>query len=275
MHRSGTSAVARGLQALSVDLGESFLDAQPENPTGYWEDRGIVELNERLLKQLRLTWDATAPIGRREFSRIRVRLLRAAATRYLRAAFASKPLWGFKDPRTIRLLPFWRGALQAAGADDGYVIAIRNPRSVAVSLFRRQGMDLASAQRLWLVHSVPFLRDLRERPALVVDYDLLMRAPRPQIERIARRFSLPLDEATTREIDRFAADFLDEKLRHSVFSTDEVEGKTPEARLAHDAYALLRARAEEEPGRGETAFWEAWERIERGVERLLGAPSPR
>jgi len=57
MHRSGTSAVARALAALSVYLGDNFLDAQPENPTGYWEDRGIVELNERVLKSLQLTWD--------------------------------------------------------------------------------------------------------------------------------------------------------------------------------------------------------------------------
>ena len=52
MHRSGTSAVVRGLKALSVFLGRNFLDAQPENPTGYWEDKGIVELNERVLKAL-------------------------------------------------------------------------------------------------------------------------------------------------------------------------------------------------------------------------------
>ena len=52
MHRSGTSVVARGLQALSVYLGDDFLDKQPENPTGYWEDKGIVDLNERVLDEL-------------------------------------------------------------------------------------------------------------------------------------------------------------------------------------------------------------------------------
>ncbi len=67
MHRSGTSAVARGLQALGVYLGDDFLDAQPENPTVYWEDRGIVELNERALKTLHLDWILIAPIERRQF----------------------------------------------------------------------------------------------------------------------------------------------------------------------------------------------------------------
>ena len=42
MHRSGTSAIARGISSLGVYLGNDFLDAQPENPTGYWEDRNLV-----------------------------------------------------------------------------------------------------------------------------------------------------------------------------------------------------------------------------------------
>ncbi|HEY2475861.1 MAG TPA: hypothetical protein VGI19_13820, partial [Candidatus Cybelea sp.] len=49
MHRSGTSAIARGVAALSVYLGCDFLDAQPENPTGYWEDRNLVAIDDRVL----------------------------------------------------------------------------------------------------------------------------------------------------------------------------------------------------------------------------------
>ena len=108
MHRSGTSAIARGLGALSVYLGNDFLDAQPENPTGYWEDKGIVALNERLLGALGLKWDDTSAIDRRAFERRRVRALRRDAIRYLNRTFTSTPLWGFKDPRTIRVLPFWQ-----------------------------------------------------------------------------------------------------------------------------------------------------------------------
>src|ERR1700678_3582972 len=91
MHRSGTTAVARGRGALSVYLGNDFLDAQPENPTGYWEDKGIVALNERLLGALGLTWDDTSPIDRRAFERRRVRALRRDAIRYLNRTFTPAP----------------------------------------------------------------------------------------------------------------------------------------------------------------------------------------
>ena len=128
MHRSGTSAIARGMAALSVYLGTDFLDAQPENPTGYWEDKGIVEIDERVLKALGLSWDDVTPIEPADFRRWRLWRLRSAAARYIMRAFGSYPLWGFKDPRTIRLLPFWQAVLSKCNVDDAYVVATRNPR---------------------------------------------------------------------------------------------------------------------------------------------------
>ncbi|HEY6327670.1 MAG TPA: sulfotransferase [Candidatus Cybelea sp.] len=257
MHRSGTSAVARGIAALGVYLGDDFLDAQLENPTGYWEDQGIVEIDERVLRALNLRWDDVAPIAPADFRRFRIRLLQGAAARYVKRTFASHPLWGFKDPRTIRLLPFWQAVLRKSGAAGAYVVAIRNPRSIEASLFRRQSMDAALAQRLWLAHMVPYLHLLRGRPIVAVDYDLLMREPRPQLERIARALELPAPDA--QEIDRFAADFLDETLRHSVFDPDEVDAVTELERLTQRAYRLLYDLATDRLAPNGDAFWSAWD----------------
>jgi hypothetical protein len=268
MHRSGTSAIARGLQTLSVYLGNDFLDAQPENPTGYWEDKGVVEINERVLKTIGLRWDDVSPIARERFRAFRIRMLRITAARYIKRAFGPHPLWGFKDPRTIRLLPFWHEVLHSRAMDDSYVVVIRNPRSVAASLFRRQAMDAASAQRLWLVHMVPFLRDLRNRPMVVVDYDLLMLQPRAQLERIADALNLPLNQSNVAEVDRFTAEFLDETLRHTTFSPSEPDLSTTEGRLTHEAYARLYALAADELRPDADEFWNAWESVERDVARL-------
>jgi hypothetical protein len=268
MHRSGTSAIARGLGALGVYLGNDFLDAQPENPTGYWEDKGIVALNERLLGALGLTWDDTSPVDRRAFERRGVRRLRRDAIRYLNRTFTSAPLWGFKDPRTIRALPFWQRALRDCEVEDCYVVAIRNPRSVAASLFARQAMDADAAYRLWLVHMVPFFNDVIGKPFVVVDYDLLMRDSRAQLERVARTIGIPPNPNTS-EIDSFAGDFLDARLRHSAFSRDDLEDATEAARLAKDTYSLLHGLAEDRPDAG--AFWSAWEGIRARFEALAGA----
>jgi hypothetical protein len=265
MHRSGTSAVARGLQALGVYLGNDFLHAQPENPTGYWEDRPIVELNERVLKSLKLRWDGTRPIDRREFGAWRMWRLRREAVRELRRRFTPHPIWGFKDPRTIRLLPFWHRVLQEAAVDDAYLLVIRSPASIAASLYARQKMDVETAQRLWLAHMVPFLREIADRPVAVVDYDLLMRDPSAQLGRIARRMDIPNGEA--REIDRFAGDFIDANLRHTVFSLDDIDASAEAARLTRDAFLLLYELASDR-AKPDAAFWQAWKNVESSFDRL-------
>jgi hypothetical protein len=273
MHRSGTSAIARGLGALGVYLGNDFLDAQPENPTGYWEDKGIVALDERLLGALGLTWDATSLIDRRAFERRRVRALRRDAIRYLNQTFTSAPLWGFKDPRTIRVLPFWQRALRDCEVEDSYVVAIRNPRSVAASLFARQAMDPDTAYRLWLVHMVPFFSDVIGKPFVVVDYDLLMRDSRAQLERIGRRLGLPV-EAGSAEIDRFVSGFLDAGLRHSVFAPEDFDDRSEVPRLTRDAYLRLYGLAtDRDDGAGSSSPAE-WAGFQARLDLIL-APHPR
>jgi O-antigen biosynthesis protein len=89
MHRSGTSALARGLQMLGVYLGSDFLSPQPDNPTGYWEDRNIYELNERLLAVFGLKWEDVALIDDARWDTPEVKTLRAEAVEYLRSQFVS------------------------------------------------------------------------------------------------------------------------------------------------------------------------------------------
>ena len=50
MHRSGTSALARVLNLLGVDLGTNLLPAAEDNETGFWEHRDLVLVNEEVLR---------------------------------------------------------------------------------------------------------------------------------------------------------------------------------------------------------------------------------
>ena len=249
-------------RSAGVYLGDDFLDAQPENPTGYWEDRRIVEINERLLKVLGLRWDDATPIAPREFEGRCVRALQRDAVRYLKLAFLSRTLWGFKDPRTVRLLPFWRGALSRCEVEDSYVVVIRNPRSVAASLFARQAMDAREAYRLWLVYMVPFLNEIIGKPSVVVDYDLLMADPRHELTRVERIAGA--GDAREREIDRFATEFLNAELRHTLYARDDFEANCEAAALTQSAYLLLHEAATDQLPVQSPAFWTAWEGIAPG-----------
>jgi len=243
---------------LGLYLGDDFLDAQPENPTGYWEDRRIVELNDRVLKALGLRWDDAGPIDAREFNGWRMWQLRRQAIRDLRRRFTPHRLWGFKDPRTIRLLPFWRRVLRDCKVDDAYLVVIRNPASIAASLYARQKTDAVTAQRLWLVHMLPFLHAIADRPLAVVDYDLFMDDPQGQLARIARRFGLP--NAPREALEGFTHEFLNEKLRHSKFSPQDVDTSTDVGRLTRDAFMLLYELASDQSA-ADAEFWSAWGKL--------------
>ncbi|HEX3458836.1 MAG TPA: hypothetical protein VHR97_12870 [Candidatus Baltobacteraceae bacterium] len=261
MHRSGTSAITRGVAALGVFLGNDFLDAQPENPTGYWEDKGIVDLNERVLGALGLTWDAVAPVDLSLLDSNAARKLRRTAGAYIRRAFCRNALWGFKDPRTMRVLPFWLDVFAACAVDDAYLLVIRNPMSVAKSLFARQQMPLETALQLWLAYGIPFFDRTAGKVTMVVDYDRFMIEPRRELQRIAHGLAIdPSENEVAREIDRFTNEFLDEKLRHTVFSIADVDASTSAGRIARDAYALLFDLACD-VRRPDAAFWSQWESL--------------
>jgi hypothetical protein len=272
MHRSGTSAIARGLQMLGVYLGNDFLGAKPDNPTGYWEDRNIYEINERLLAVLGLKWEDIALIDDARWHEPEVEALLAEAVEYLQSHFLSHHLWGFKDPRTIRLLPFWQSVLRRLDVDESYLVVLRNPRSVASSLFQRQGMIPVTAHLLWLVYMVPNLGKIANRSFVVSDYDMVMAEPRRQLERIARCLELPLEETG---IEQFASAFLDPALRHSYFDVSDLELNLNVPLLAREAFLWLHRLATDRTPTDSPRFWSAWEINRQAVERLIAEAGSR
>jgi hypothetical protein len=272
MHRSGTSAFARSMQALGVYLGTNFLDTKPDNPTGYWEDRNICALNERLLGVFGLEWTDVSLINQANWREPAIDALVAEAGDYLRANFLGHRLWGYKDPRTVRLLPFWQSVMRYLEIDESYVVAIRNPLSVAASLFQRQGMDPTTAHRLWLVYMVPYLDRVVGRRFVVADYDLLMAQPQSQLERIARTLDIPIYEQTRAELCSFSETFLDLNLRHNFFHDRDFDSAHNLTPLAREAYLWLRQLATDQIANDSSRFWSAWEGSRRALETLLGAP---
>jgi hypothetical protein len=269
MHRSGTSAITRALGGLGPYLGENFLRPEPDNPTGFWEDRGIFDLNERLLEALGMRWQDVGLIERFRFAEPRVTALRREAVDYLRGAFGAHPLFAFKDPRTIRVLPFWSGVLDELGWVADYLVVIRNPRSVASSLWQRQGTDPVTAHRLWLDHMVPYLSDLAGKRFVVVDYDAFMNEPRAQLERIARGLKLSDSGAVASpEIDRLVAEFLDDELRHSRFSRFDFDDGSEVSRLTGEAHLWLYELACDRIEPDTSAFWSVWAGLRLRLEQL-------
>ena len=171
MHRSGTSAVAGCLQRLGVDLGPRLMPATPDNLRGYYEHIDVVNLHDRLLLALGRSWDETGPFPPGEWQEGEpAKRYREEMFALLRRDFAHAPLWGLKDPRLSRLLPWWEPLWTETGSAPLFVLVRRRPSDVAASLARREGFSTGKSYLLWLQHTLEAERFTRGKPRLLVDF---------------------------------------------------------------------------------------------------------
>ncbi|MDE6735322.1 MAG: glycosyl transferase family 1 [Desulfovibrio sp.] len=235
MHRSGTSALARGLAVLGASLGDELLPALPCNPRGFFEDRDIYAFNKRLLAALGLTWASAAPLPPQRLLELAQGEAGEAALGLLRAKTEGRELPAFKAPRLSRLMPFWRPLLGAAGLAPSCVLALRHPDAVAASLEQRDGMEPEAAHALWLRHTLDALDGSRALSRVLVAYERLLAAPGRELARVGHALGL---EADRDALAVFTHDFLDAGLCHHG-ATGDAKARGPFSRLALRLHAGL------------------------------------
>jgi O-antigen biosynthesis protein len=248
MHRSGTSAITRGLAALGVDLGNNLYPAAIDNPKGFWEDVDCLMLNERLLKHLGSGYDVlglSTDLADALSTDAQWEVFVQEAVGLLRGKTRQSELYGFKDPRTSRLLPFWQEALRRADCEPRFVIAMRNPMSVAASLLTRNGIDVRKSHFLWLEHLVGALFHSRGFPRVVVDYDRFIDDPSRQLGRVARVLGLYPAPKHSGGVRALAEEFLDGRLRHTQYTLGDLKRSSDVPVDVVCLYEILQAAAED------------------------------
>ena len=83
-------------------------------------------------------------------------------------SYADVGTWGFKDPRTVLLVEFWREAL----SNLVVVGTLRHPRLVAESLCRRSNGSIDDWLELWTNYNERMLRLYEVDPFPIVRFDL-------------------------------------------------------------------------------------------------------
>ncbi len=248
MHRGGTSVVVRAMDTLGADLGDHLGTPKAgENDKGFFEDLDIVEINEQILAAAQSTWHTLLPVDFGSIDPIKLAVLRARAASILREKCRART-FALKDPRLPRLLPFWQPVFDQIGLRVAYVIAVRNPLSVGLSLQRRNGFALKRSYLLWLRHMLSALEATRGKSRVIVEYDSLLDAPLDELTRIAKHLGFALDDERTRTFER---EFLDRTLQHWRFGTQELEHRHAIPREVRELFAALVAvsRSDEEQHR--------------------------
>jgi GT2 family glycosyltransferase len=215
MHRSGTSALTRGLTTLGVELGKSIVGGDGYNQKGYFEDPEVVQINDIILEKLGSNWASLKFLGSKPLRELHFKEERIRAARWLKEMLSlGKPI-GFKDPRLCRTLPFWQKVFEELGLCTGYLLIYRNPDEVAASIVSR-GLGNTSidyAKSLWCAYQVDALRHLKSQKWLAVKYDLMLRHPVRELERIAKFLGVALDPDSA-GVAEYSNQFLDSSLRH-------------------------------------------------------------
>lgn len=237
MHRSGTSAITRGLQALGVELGDRLMPpVEYDNAKGYWEDVDLNALNIEILSVLGSDWHHLAPIKPGDVEILRNKGYFLRAVELLRQKTSDTPTFGFKDPRVAKLLPFWKEVFCHCQVDVSYVLAVRHPLSVAKSLAKRDGFDLEKGYLLWQGHVLASLSNTEGIKRVLVDYDRLMQAPGRELSRIANALDLEINSA---ELKTYSAEFLDTSLRHTCYDLADFLLNDACPPLVRETYATL------------------------------------
>ncbi|BEI34785.1 hypothetical protein PHIN6_03030 [Polynucleobacter sp. HIN6] len=215
MHRSGTSLITRGLTLLGVDLGDNLYSAAVDNPKGFWEDMECLSINEALLDNFGSAYDKLGIREEKSFDNPIVNNLKNKAKEVLKKRLkTSMGLWGFKDPRTCRLLWFWEKVFKEIDCDVFYLIVIRNPSSVVKSLATRNETPKEKSYLLWFQHVLASIVSTEGYCRVIVDYDLYLKDPLSHLSRIASSLHLKAPNLKTPETQDYLSNFLEKELNH-------------------------------------------------------------
>jgi len=237
-HRSGTSAVARVLNLLGVDLGGEMMPPKFDNRHGYWEHQRIFDLHERLLSRTGSAWHdyRPMPVGWRDLEEVEA--IRGELVAFLRTEFGTNPLWGVKDPRLCRLVPWWLDALEELGATPLFVVVVRHPLEVARSLERRDHFSPSKCILLYAAEMLAAVQHTQGRRRAFVSYARLLDDWRGAVTDLARQLRLewPRDPvAAGDEIDAF----LQPGERHHRHDLDELRADPLLAGWCAELYEAL------------------------------------
>ena len=251
MHRSGTSVITRGLQVLGVELGNRLMPpSEGNNSKGFWEDVDINQLNIEMLHFLKRDWHFLAPILPSEIEMLCNAGYLQRAIELLQQKTSSAEIFGFKDPRVAKLLPFWKEVFAHGHWQVSYVLVIRHPLSVCHSLSKRDRLNFEKSYLLWLEHVIGSLLGTEGENRVLVDYDHFMQMPETDLAKIATEFQLSMNPD---DLQTFQREFLDRQLQHTLYDLKDLylDDKCPP--LVQEVYSSLLG-----PVTGSVALADPW-----------------
>ena len=175
--------VAKLLQRAGLYLGpeDRLLGPDSANADGHFEHTGFLEINDALLQHFGGSWDAPPTMEPGWELDASLEDIRAKAETLV-GSFSGVSIWGWKEPRTTILLPFWKSLIN----QPRFVICVRSPLDVAQSLASRNQMATDLGGYLWSRYIRSAIRDTEGYHRRLVFYDDFFTADGSQTRRLLK-----------------------------------------------------------------------------------------
>ena len=207
MHRTGTSALAGLLHHCGFRAGKELLERGEDNRKGFFEDRGIVEFNEKVLAAIGSSWDDIYWYPQK-LSDATVERFLPELEQLVAGLYEGTDRCVIKDPRITLLYPLYRRALERQGIETHVVMTLRHPAEVALSLAKRNRFTFEKGLLLWCRYMLQAETSTRESNRIAVRYDHLLDAPEEILARLSGVFGLEYSESLLPE------GFIDPGMKH-------------------------------------------------------------
>src|SRR5271165_3419586 len=249
MHRSGTSLCSHLLSAFGVDMSDD-IDVNPSNARGHWERREIVEFHDRILGLFNRDYagrfhDFALPVA--WWADPRVVQIRREIIAFLEQRMG-EGYFGFKDPRTVRLIPMWHQIFNELKLAPRIVLCLRNPAQVARSLHAREGLDPANGEYRWLVHMTDFYRYASNFDCCGLEYEEWFDNPVANIEKLQKFLDLPWQQSEA-DLGLVLSGIIDPAARH-----DDSDHRAVGQPLVRTLYKLTGQASQEAAARDQIAY---------------------
>ncbi len=238
MHRSGTSVITKALECVGVKLGNNLMEAAiGDNDLGFFEDLDIVNFNDELLAECNKKWYSTETIQTYDVENLIRRGFLIRAVEMMRGKLMNKKCFGYKDPRSAKLLPFWSKVYEAAKFDTYFILALRNPLNIVRSLAERDGIECGHAYYLWADYITSSLTFLKNKKFIAIDYDHILDNPREVISQISKFLHMQINLGAS---DIYEQQIIKKSLRHWSFIDSDLALDNGVPHLVHDIYSITK-----------------------------------
>lgn len=218
--RSGTSLLTNILGELGMNLSNNLVASSEQNPGGAFEDITIMQHQREILS---LTGGyGTLPFTGDFLEIDGVEQVQEKLAVYVKESIASATtIWGFKDPRTVTLLPLWTRLCGTIKLVPSYILTIRNPVSVINSMATQYGQDRMVGETFWLTKNIDALRHTGGN-VFIVHYEDWFTDKAPQVAQDLLKFT-GLDQFFTGDVHEVITDLIKLRLNRSKWEKYEVK----------------------------------------------------